>query len=419
MIIEFVFENFRSFKKECRLSMVAAGIKEHEESLLAFGKMNLLPAAVVYGANSSGKSNVLKAMMRMKAMIVKSIRLNPSDELPYEPFLLDEISQKKPTSFELSFVIDDVRYRYGFEYDNSSIISEWLFEKLNGQREYNLFFRSDSEFEISNKLFQEGIGKNQSTANNRLFLSLVAQLNGIKSQKIMSWFSSFNVISGLKTEDYENYTIEKLHNHDEQYDMIQTFYRGLQLGFKELTVVEREIDETMLQRLPDQVKDALSQLKDKTIVQVISHHNVYDVSGNVIGEIVFDKDGKESEGTKKIIELSGPIFDTLLNGKTLVVDELDAKLHPFMTRSILQLFMDPKINSKNAQLIFATHDTHLLDLAYLRRDQIWFTEKDDTEASDLYSLVDFKDDNGNKVRNDSSWEKNYINGRYGAVPFLN
>ena len=117
--------------------------------------------------------------------------------------------------------------------------------------------------------------------------------------------------------------------------------------------------------------------------------------------------------------MSGPIFDTLLKGKLLIVDELDAKLHPLLTRSILQLFMDAETNPNGAQLIFATHDTNLLNLAYLRRDQIWFTEKDKTESSDLYSLVEFRDETGTKVRNDRSVEKDYINGRYGAIPFMN
>ena len=126
----------------------------------------------------------------------------------------------------------------------------------------------------------------------------------------------------------------------------------------------------------------------------------------------------ESEGTKKLIELSGPIFDTLYYGKVLVVDEFDAKWHPILTRNVVKLFMDPEINKKGAQLIFATHDTNLLSVNHFRRDQIWFTEKDQCDSTDLYSLVEFKYDNGKKVRNDSSIEKDYINGRYGAIPYI-
>lgn len=420
MIIEFVFGNYRSFKKECRLSMVATSIKEHRKALLPFDKMDMLPASVVYGANSSGKSNILRAMALMKSIIKKSVRLNPSDYLDYDPFLLDEGSKNRPTLFELTFTINNIRYRYGFEYNKRIIVNEWLYEKIIGQREYNLYVRSEKEFDISEKLFNEGIGKEQSTADNRLFLSLVAQLNGEKSKQIMSWLlNNFNIISGLSTEKYEGETLSALQNHDEQYNKLQNFYRHLQLGFKELTFDEVEINEDILASLPPHVKQIMAETNSKSVFEVNAHHNIYDGDGNVVGEVLFNKDESESEGTKKIIELSGPIFDTLNHGKTLVVDELDAKLHPFMTRSILQLFMDPKTNPQKAQLIFATHDTHLLDLAYLRRDQIWFTEKDDAEASDLYSLIEFKDENGNKVRNDSSWEKNYINGRYGAIPFLN
>ena len=147
-------------------------------------------------------------------------------------------------------------------------------------------------------------------------------------------------------------------------------------------------------------------------------HYIYDRQGIPLREVGFNQDEMESEGTKKIIEMSGPIFDTLRQGKLLIVDELEAKLHPFLTRSILRLFMSPETNPHGAQLIFATHDTNLLDVRLLRRDQIWFTEKDGTEVSDLYSLVEFRNGNGTKVRNDSSIRKDYMNGRYGAIPFL-
>ena len=147
-------------------------------------------------------------------------------------------------------------------------------------------------------------------------------------------------------------------------------------------------------------------------------HNVYDKKGLVIGERNFHKNQMESEGTKKVIEISGPIFDTLNEGKTLIVDELDAKLHPLLTRNIVLLFMDPQKNTNGAQLIFATHDTNLLDLEIIRRDQIWFAEKDKVESTDIYSLVEFKDEDGKKVRNDRDIKRDYIRGRYGAIPFI-
>jgi hypothetical protein len=177
------------------------------------------------------------------------------------------------------------------------------------------------------------------------------------------------------------------------------FFHHTQLGFNELLVTE---------------KSGAGDVQ----VEAKTTHNIYDEHGEISAVVGFDKDEMESEGTKKVIEMSGPLFDTLKQGKLLIVDELDAKLHPLLTRCILQLFMDPATNPNGAQLIFATHDTNLLNLNYLRRDQVWFTEKDETEASDLYSLVEFKDEKGVKIRNDRSIQKDYINGRYGAIPFF-
>lgn len=162
-----------------------------------------------------------------------------------------------------------------------------------------------------------------------------------------------------------------------------------------------------------------AKLDDKFSLDSKTIHNIFNEDGTVVEQRSFPTDKMESEGTKKLIEIAGPIFDAILNGKVLIVDELDAKLHPFLTRKIIGLFMDKEINKKSAQLIFATHDTNLLNLQYLRRDQIWFTEKDKTDSSELYSLVEFRDDAGNKVRNDRNIEKDYINGRYGAIPFMN
>jgi AAA15 family ATPase/GTPase len=201
------------------------------------------------------------------------------------------------------------------------------------------------------------------------------------------------------------------------------FFHRTQLGFNDLIIKEKPFSDDVFQKMPLVTEEIKRNLKEKlqgeTIVEPKTTHTIYDVQGNAVGESTFDKDKMESEGTKKVIEMSGPIFDTLLKGKLLIVDELDAKLHPLLTRSILQLFMDAETNPNGAQLIFATHDTNLLNLAYLRRDQIWFTEKDKTESSDLYSLVEFRDETGTKVRNDRSVEKDYINGRYGAIPFMN
>ena len=415
MLVSFTIKNFRSFKFERTFSLKASSITEHKASVKVLDKYKLLPLAILYGANSSGKSNLIKALKLMNKMVLDSVKLNDTDILPFSPFALDEISEKQPTFFEIQFIKNNCLYRYGFEYNAKEIISEWLYEKCFGEKEYNLFIRSHDLIDVSEKRYKEGMGKEGLTNSNRLFLSLVAQLKGEKSRLVMDWFNNFNVLSGLHGEGYAGFTLGMFYEGLKGVDEATEFFRKLQLGFKHFEVKKSELPKDVLERIPMEIKD---KLKEGKVVDALTSHDVFDESGLVIGEKVFDEDEMESEGTKKVIELSGPIFDTLNEGKVLVVDELDAKLHPLLTRNIVLLFMDPEKNKNNAQLVFATHDTNLLDLKLIRRDQIWFTEKDTCDSTDLYSLVEFKDNNGNTVRNDKNIAKDYIAGRYGAIPFI-
>ena len=419
MFVNFTVNNYRSFKLERTFSMEASSIKEHKDSVINEGKYSLLPIAVFYGANSGGKSNLILAIATMKNMVMRSVRLNEGDMLPYDPFALDETSGSRPTMFEIQFIQNEVLYRYGFEYNRTEIISEWLYEKRFGEKEYELFVRSKDLIDVSRKRFPEGVGKEDLTNSNRLFLSLVAQLKGEKANSIMGWFRDCNVLSGIETGGYEAFSLRMFLEHLNGADEAQEFFKTLQLGFTRFAVKKVDIPKEAIENAPDVIKSQLEKdLVTGSFVEPITTHNVYDEKGLVVGERNFHKNQMESEGTKKVIEMSGPIFDTLNEGKTLIVDELDAKLHPLLTRNIVLLFMDPERNAKGAQLIFATHDTNLLDLEILRRDQIWFAEKDKVESTDIYSLVEFKDEDGKKVRNDRDIKKDYIRGRYGAIPFI-
>lgn len=419
MLVNFTVKNYRSFKLQRTFSMEATSIKEHKGSVIRNGKYRMLPLAVFYGANSGGKSNLLKAISTMRSMVRRSVRLNEGDALPYDPFALDKTSESQPTMFEIQFIHKDVLYRYGFEYNKTEIISEWLYEKRFGEQEYELFIRSRDLIVVSPKRFREGINKEDMTNSNRLFLSLVAQLKGEKANSLMNWFGNCNVLSGIDSEGYEAFTLKMFLEHLNGADEAQVFFKTLQLGFTRFTVKKVNIPKEVLENAPEAIKSQLEKdLATGSFVESITTHNVYDENGLVVGERNFIKNQMESEGTKKVIELSGPIFDTLNEGGTLIVDELDAKLHPLLTRNIVLLFMDPEQNKNGAQLIFATHDTNLLDLEVLRRDQIWFAEKDGVESTDIYSLVEFKDEEGKKVRNDKDIKKDYIRGRYGAIPFI-
>ncbi len=398
MLVNFTFKNFRSFRDEMTLSMEAASIQELSEAVVKSCDEELLPVAVMFGANSSGKSNVLKALKAMRDVLLNSVKLNPKDKLDAEPFCLDLTSAEQPTSFEIQFTLNGSKFRYGFDYTANEILAEWLYEKRVGEREFELFLRSGNEFKISKTRFAEGIGKQDATPSNRLFVSLVAQLNGKLSQSILDWFSSIEYISGMDGKEYAGKTLEMLFLNQQGAPEIKQLFTETNLGFNELDI---ELEDSVAMKMKAE-----------------SVHNLYDADGTMVGVRTFSTDKMESEGTKKMIEIAGPLVDAILSGKILVVDELDAKLHPFLTRKIIGLFMDREINRNGAQLIFATHDTNLLNLQYLRRDQIWFTEKDKTDSTELYSLVEFRDDAGNKVRNDRNIEKDYINGRYGAIPFM-
>ncbi len=398
MLVNFTFKNFRSFRDEMTLSMEAASIQELSDSVVKSCGEDLLPVAVLYGANSSGKSNVLKALKAMRDLLLNSVKLNPKDSLDAEPFSLDLTSSSEPTSFEIQFTLNGSKFRYGFDYTANEILAEWLYEKRPSEREFELFLRSGDEFKISKTRFSEGIGKQNATPANRLFVSLVAQLNGKVSQSILDWFSNIVYISGMDGKGYTGKTLSTIFYQDAGEEDIMNLLYQTHLGFDGIKVSMNIAEE--------------DSVDSKTI------HNIYNSAGKVVGQKEFPTDKMESEGTKKMIEIAGPIVDAIRLGQILIVDELDVKLHPFLTRKIISMFMDKDFNNNGAQLIFATHDTNLLNIQYLRRDQIWFTEKDKTDSTELYSLVEFRDEAGNKVRNDRNIEKEYINGRYGAIPFM-
>ena len=419
MLVNFTVKNYRSFKDERTFSMEASSIEEHEESVIKAGNQRLLPLTIIYGANSSGKSNLIFAIYTMQRMVKESVRLNESDPLLYDPFALDEVSRSAPTLFEVQLIQGKNRYRYGFEYTKKEIVSEWLYENRFGEEEVELFVRSKDVIEVSEKAFPEGRGKEDLTNANRLFLSVVAQLKGEKSNAVMACIGEYNVISGIQTENYGLFTAKMFWGNLDGAAEAQRFFKELQLGFNNFSVKKADPLPETLESLPNDVRLQFEKGSSTNIVvEAITTHNIYNEDGLVVREDDFYRDEMESEGTKKVIELSGPIFDTLINGNTLIVDELDAKLHPLLTRNIVLLFMDPERNKHGAQLIFAPHDTNLLDLSMLRRDQIWFAEKDKVESTDIYSLVEFEEDGQEEPNNKHDIERDYIRGRYGAIPFI-
>ena len=250
---------------------------------------------------------------------------------------------------------------------------------------------------------------------NALLLSVSAQFNGEIAKNIMKWFSSFNCISGINSQRYGSITCH-LSNTEKRRNIVLNFLKKADLGIDDFNIIERTAGQN---EIPPAIMEQLKAKNDKVIIQEIkTSHKQYDSRGKIIGKIDFDLN-KESRGTQKFFELCGPIIDTLADGKVLVVDELDSRLHPKLIKAICQLFNSSEMNRNNAQLIFVSHNTSVLDKDLFRRDQIWFTEKDQYGASELFSLVEFKDPkNGKKIRNDASYEKSYLSGIYGSVPHV-
>ncbi len=414
MIIEFSLENFRSFHSRKTLSMKASSISDFPKNIALAGNNKLLTSAVIYGANSSGKSNLLRGMSIMKNVVLNNFEKSSISPIAnaYDPFLLNTTAFEKPTYYEIIFLTEGIKYRYGFTVINDVISSEWLFETKK-RAEKPLFIRVEDGIEVMSS-FHEGKNLEEKTRDNALFLSVVDQFNGSTAKRIVKWFENFNVVSGLKHDNYRAVTFAMLDN-PQMKPLLSSYYTQLDLGFQDLKVLKKEVKgEDLPTDIPEELlKQLVSDLEGKTMVTIKTVHKIFDKHGVEKGVKEFDARRQESSGTNKMIDLSGPIFDTLKDGGLLVVDELDAKLHPLLTLSIIKLFQNKDINTLNAQLIFATHDTNILSMSQLRRDQIYFVEKNQQEETDLYSLVDYEN-----VRKDSSFEKDYIQGKYGAIPYL-
>ena len=423
MLLNFAVTNYRSIKERQVFSLMAVEGLPHEESLIrSKDGIPILPVALLFGANASGKSNILRAFGMMRQMVLNSVRLNPGDTLDeYEPFLLDEESRNNDTEFEAEFIVDtgqnvELHYRYGFSFSGKIISEEWLYRQVKNTDEVELFTRIGGKVQVNEMEFPEGKGKEDTLNSNRLFLSLIAQLNGTQSKEIILWFNRGAFITAAQTEQYITLTSALLKDKEDPIedeighyvDMALTFLSNIDVGITELSI--EEVAVALPKDVPEELRKILSK-DGHTALKVESTHNRYNKQGEIIGKEIFRTEHNESEGTLKITELLGVIFITLLGGRLLVIDELDAKLHPLLTRAIVQLFTNPKMNPHGAQLVFTTHDTNQLHLDYVRRDEIWFTEKSPVEATELYSHIEFKDF-------DPSMDitEQYVNGRYGAIP---
>lgn len=419
MLVEFKVNNFRSIKETATLSMLTSS--KDKENCFQVRNYNLLNSAIVYGANASGKSNFLKAMAFMSQFILNRYKIIQStDNLPHNPFRLSDETENSSSTFEIVFFINEIKYRYGFEIDDTIVYCEWLYADEKG-KEAKLFFRDNKESNyVNSNKFTEGyaffnqkeetirIGKNQ------LFLWKCDREEGKISQAILKWFKKFNMIDGMNHNDYINYTQEKMKDDGFRSEIIK-LVKTADIGIDNIEISEEDIPSEVIDKIPlsDDVKSKILKDGGFKISSINTTHKKFNKEGNELSNVLFDLNQDESKGTRKFFAMSAPILDTLKNGGVLMIDELDASLHPILTQYLIRLFHEPKINKEKAQIIFATHDTNLLKPTLFRRDQIWFTEKDKYGASSIFSLREIKG-----VRKTEDFETQYIQGKYGAIPYL-
>lgn len=408
MLVEFRFGNFRSFKDEAVLSMLAApqldGDAElDEKNVFAVPerpKLRLLRTAGIYGANASGKSNLLFAMEVFREIVIQSAYNDYT--LPDPRFQLHTQSPDALYSFEIVFILEGRQYRYGFEVGNSlntkslCIAGEWLFV-AESVREKTLFERAGNQV-VRGRSFHEGsaILKNGAIGRDEtLFLSMSAQVASSESisGKLLHYIINLGVLSVLDEARKRAFTEQQLQI-PEARQAILTALKIADVGIRDIYF------------------EPVSESSPPTIV---SYHPVYNEAGSEDRIHRAPISHFESQGTQKFLHLLSCIYFLLQTGGVCFVDELEAELHPLLTRTIINTFQSSEANPKNAQLIFVTHDINLLTKKLFRRDQIWFIEKDSYEASHLYSLSDIKPSKSSERR---SYEENYITGRYGGIPFL-
>lgn len=417
MLIEFSVSNYRSIRDRQTLSLVANAGKELRESHVmpadAPNTPDLLRSVVLYGANASGKSSLLYALLFVSDFVRNSAsRSQPGDPIPYQPFAIAAAAgEASPCQFEVNFVQDGVRYQYGFAVTAQTVVSEWLYAFPEG-RQQTWFQRrlvpetDTTQWEFGTNLRGQKKVWQEATRPNALYLSTAIQLNAEQLKPVFDWFTVTlrSITPYARVNDA--FTTRQCEKDAHWKARVLKFLSASDLGITDIHVDKHKFDPTSFDNsMPEPLRAYFAeQMKDSEIAEVRLTHR------SSTGQILTLPLEEESGGTAKAYALAGPWIDVLTHGYTLIVDELDTSLHPQLLRHLVRLFNHPATNAKGAQLIFSTHDTTLLDTDLFRRDQIWFMEKDAELASHLYPLTDFSPRKGENL------EKGYLQGRYGALP---
>lgn len=412
MLIQFRFKNFKSFKDDTILDLSATKITEHSDRVVQAGNEKVLSTAAIFGANASGKSNVIEAFRFMATYVIESFafggegdeKKSKTKKLKHTPFLFDKESRDSESSFEVYFITSEETgcksYNYGFTLEQNGVVEEWLNTKSKTARTYkSVFYRNRDELDLSGLPAKSQEIIRLTLERETLIVSLGAKLKISKLKCIRDWFYNTNFANF--GNPLENAFLSSL----------------IPDGFADSKDVQQKVvdyfatfDSSIVGFNVDVIK---GDDEDSRRVRIDALHEI--IGSDELASIPLEE---ESDGTLKMFALYPALQDTLESGGVLFVDELNARLHPLLVRGFLITFLNPATNPKHAQLVFTTHDSWQLSNNLLRRDEIWFTEKAQTGVSTLYSLADFVDVDGTKIRKDESYEKNYLLGKYGAIPTL-
>ena len=411
MLLEFRVRNYRSIRDEQVLTLIASGDKELAETHLAptglKAASHALRSAVVYGPNASGKSSLLRALDYLRAVVAESATvIQPGQTYNVKPFKLDPASAQQPTEFEITFLLAGVRHQYAFSMTAQRIVSESLLV-YRSSKPTQLFNRQHADGDVYDYEFSTYLSGprkvwQESTRPNSLFLSMAAQLNSEQLGPVFNWIVRNIVFLPAGASVLPDFTTALLATAEGRAS-IREFLSAADISIADVQVVSRKAMHAQWVMSASGVQQA-SQEERELLMPIFEHSTP---KGSAKFEL-----HDESEGTQRLYGLIAPVLDCLREGRVLVVDELDSSLHTLLVRRLIAMFQTPELNPHGAQLIFSTHDTSLLDHTLFRRDQIWFTEKDADQATRLYPLTDFS------PRKQEAWERGYLAGRYGAVPFF-
>ena len=424
MLIEFQFKNYRSFRDEAVLSMEATGVGNFKNCLIEYNNRKLLPAAAIYGKNGGGKSNVIRAYW-LAVQFIRNAQRSQHEKapIPVVPFMLNDYSKEEPTEFEFVYVIDGIKYNYGFAATKEKIVREFLYHAPKGQRAM-VFSREEQKFTFTEDKLRRNL-ISETIAPNQLFFSIACTMNDTACVKAMKWFREAIYFS----RDYSDIPQQLLEysNDKGMLKAIASYAQAADLGIEDMQFEfnSKEIDEKLdwPDNVPEGIRAALTQF-----MRALSESSDQAEAKMKFGEVTatslhtgIDKAGKhqqykleledESDGTRKLMALAPAIESALRSGGVLLVDEIEKEMHPMLVNYIIAKFQSKRTNTNGAQLIFTTYNTELMNMELLRKDQLYFADKNQVDgSSELYSISDFN------TRTTENIRKGYLAGKYGATP---